>query len=1176
MSFDDDKDGEKSKKRVQAAPIVPYFIAAATGICVDFAANPGGAFWAVWLVLSVAAVGGDWALSFWKKSAKNETPENCKAAKETQETEEKGNAQVSEIAQEVIAPVNEAKPRISQEPEESKKSEEDAARAATFWANWLAERDASNVKKRDAAEPDESWNAALFRFLTKNRPDAGAFFENRFDSVRRESVSSENVASADDEDDRETRKIAEIFANLDFEGFSALSPFAEEFSVAENKKDGEDNEDAEDWRFASPGNRKRAAKNGFAARFGALLLEFCRFVAASKGNWTRRAFRAVARRSVWRAAWTLTAVAALSGYRHYSYFNVFPENEIGFVVPANGTAATLDLRLIGTPILYRAEKTSNPLFAETETTAFVAEVTRAKNRGVWEDFSGSVAVSVSGDATFLRIGDEIRVSGRLAPPTKVGNPGERDRRYNYRSRRILTTLSVDGAENVELLPTERFSVGFRIARALETVRLSVAETYRRELSPRSAAVACGMTLGFRNEIDETTNDAFLKTGTIHLLSISGLHIALVVGAFCGLLRILRVSERWTCVAALGLVAFYLGLTDLRTPVLRAGILVTVICCAVLLRRRALSLNALAATALALLFWNPCELFQLGAQLSFLATGVFLWANRANLLERAEAATTRRQALLERRRLMQSGVKDGESDAEKNVLARFFAKFWPKKGATNGADLTEENADANDDGSPETETEAPPDDWKSRLRRSLRSTARRVGRSATAKGWALTKTGALIWGVGTPLILRSANLFAPIAILANVAIWAPATFALISALTFGAFGAAANACGFGGSGDNAGVFNGCVGWAISIWAAATDCAFDVFLGTLDLLSGSNFGAFRVAELGNWALWAFYLPLIFWTLFPKRRPTRRTLARALALWLAAVLVVDVAARWDANRRDLFRADVLSVGHGVATILYFPDGRTALVDCGSISSAERVADLVAKNLWNAGRNRLDVVLISHADYDHYSGLEPLDESIEIGRVCVSPATFQKENDELTALKTALERRGAPIETVVGGETLARFGFPEISILHPTPGRDGTIGAESNENSLVVAVERRGRLLMFPGDLDAPDAEFLAAKPTRFDLTLAPHHGGKSENYRGLLDWARPTWVVVSGGSFQRNLETEKDLRDEGFRVLHTLDDGCVRIEIERDPNGDENALGKMTVRTFRSERFFESGDF
>jgi competence protein ComEC len=320
------------------------------------------------------------------------------------------------------------------------------------------------------------------------------------------------------------------------------------------------------------------------------------------------------------------------------------------------------------------------MFGGGESTVFEGRVRRAKNGGVWEEFDGRVAVSVDGDATFLRVGDSIRVSGKLTRPAKVGNPGEIDRRYILRSRRILTRLAVGSPEDVEVLTeNEPFSPTLWAAQGLESVRLRAARTLNEHLSPRNAAVASGMTFGFRNDIDDETNEAFRATGTIHLLSISGLHVSLVAAAFCLLLRLAGVSARWISVATFVFVLFYLGLTDMRTPVLRATLLIAILCGGVVLRRRVVSLNALATAAIALLFWNPCELFQLGAQLSFLATGVFLWSTRGNIRDKGAAASARLAAVGGRRRacgIWAACRRPESSSREWGLLHR----FQPRTGA----------------------------------------------------------------------------------------------------------------------------------------------------------------------------------------------------------------------------------------------------------------------------------------------------------------------------------------------------------------------------------------------------------------------------------------------------------------------------------------------------------------
>lgn len=1150
-----------NKKRPVYAPTVPYFIAVASGILADAWFAPGFRFWAALAFLAAVA-----SCVLWGSDRRRRVVSEKATLRKG--IGEDGAARKSDV--EFLVDV-ETQDRT--EPTNVADERTDEADAAAYWAAWLAANGGEAAKfvggKRDGGEESQDWNAALSRFLAERKrrglPTVGAA---RFDDVEKNVRTAKNgVGKADETETCVERTSGGRDETLifDFEGFDEFSvwrgsAFQRDGRFDDGEEDAQNRLDWRDWRSWREwaAQRRRVAARAWK-RFGVRALDWARAVP-------------------WRTVWAAVAVAALAGWRHDAHFNVFAEREIAFFVPADGgTPATLELKLTKTAQLYKRSEAASPMFGGNESTVFEGRVRRAKNGGVWEEFDGRVAVSVDGDATFLRVGDSIRVSGKLTRPANVGNPGEIDRRYILRSRRILTRLAVGSPDDVEVLTeNEPFSPAVWTAQRLEAVRLRAARTLSERLSPRNAAVASGMTFGFRNDIDDETNEAFRATGTIHLLSISGLHVSLVAAAFCLLLRLVGASARWISVATFLFILFYLGLTDMRTPVLRATLLIAILCGGVVLRRRVVSLNALATAAIALLFWNPCELFQLGAQLSFLATGVFLWSTRGNIRDKGNAASARLAAIRERRRMLGAPGNSGNEAGEPS------GGVEPAGGSRCGETLNgakcerRANGEEGNGGAEEVGVDFAKTERKKRRLRTLRATARRVGRSVFGKFWELTKVGAAIWAIGTPLILSATNMLTPVAILANPLVWAPATLALWAALALAAFGAlrsfgadltAAFGCSCGL--ETLGAFG------VAALAGTTDRIFDVFLGTLDALRRAPFGTLRSPGPPVWALWAFYLPLIFWTLFPTRRPSRRTAARALALWLAALLVADVVEERRIAARDATRIEIFSIGHGASILAFFPDGRTALFDCGSISNSERAAELAARALWNAGRTRIDLAVASHADYDHYGGLRTLAETVKIGRVCVSPAMFNKRDAELDALRDALEGRKIPIETVVGGETFARFGFPELAALHPTL-ENGPLGDESNANSLVVALEARGRRILFPGDLDAPNALFLRTPPTRFDLILAPHHGGKSENYRDLLDWADPTWVVVSGGSFQRNRATEEGLRAEGRGVLHTLDDGCVAVEIDRDPTAPESAVGRMKISTFRSGKTFLSGGY
>ncbi len=808
------------------------------------------------------------------------------------------------------------------------------------------------------------------------------------------------------------------------------------------------------------------------------------------------------------SVWIWLAATALAGLRHEYYYNHFPNDEIGLHIPEGGVSSCVELRVVKTPIFFEYDDNKRSVFGDDSATLFTGQVLRAKNAGVWEDFSGKVAVSVNGPALDLRIGDIVRASGRLSLPARQSNPDDRDKTLYYRAQRILTVFRVNSTENIEKIGTEMSSWRLRILQTLEKTRLAAAGVVREHLSERNAAVAAGMTLGFRNDVDNVTNEKFRRTGTVHLLAISGLHVMLVIGAIALILRILGVSYEGVCLVTIVFVFIYLGLTDMRPPVIRASVLITTMSLGALIYRQGFLLNSLACAALILLAMNPCELFQPGAQLSFLATGTFLWSDP---LRRSLASERRREE--RQKRHMKSG-----SPKSRTFWGLTILPLW-----------------------------------------------RRFSHYSWSKVCAVTATGALIWAVGAPLILSISNMFTPIAIVANPLVWLPATFSLL--LSFG--------LEFVGLLANLDVLPTLFNALLAAMAYATDKSFDFFLWILDMLSSTKAGVFYLPSPSTLALWSFYGPLVFLTLFPHFQPKRRYVLAFVLVWVVAVSSVWGLGVQSRRSKDFLDVDVFSVGHGCAVLGRFSDGRTFLYDCGSLENSQRAAEIVAKNLWNSGKTSIDLVVLSHADFDHYGGIETLAEFINIKSVCVSPVMFKKKTEALASLREELDGRGVAIVEASGGDALDELGFAELTFLHPTRDENSETSPESNSNSVVLAVEFCDRIILLTGDLDNSDAAFLETPPLKCDFVLAPHHGGHSASADRLYEWSDPTYVGVSGGSFLRNYATEDALREQGRLVAHTFDDGDIQIRVERDPARPEGQ-GFFYVSTFKTKRSSLDGAF
>lgn len=201
-----------------------------------------------------------------------------------------------------------------------------------------------------------------------------------------------------------------------------------------------------------------------------------------------------------------------------------------------------------------------------------------------------------------------------------------------------------------------------------------------------------------------------------------------------------------------------------------------------------------------------------------------------------------------------------------------------------------------------------------------------------------------------------------------------------------------------------------------------------------------------------------------------------------------------------------------------------------------------------------RIDGIVISHADTDHFNAVPGLLERFRIGAVYVSPVMLQSFGSAdppggLKILRDAIHQAGVPIRTIWAGDRLQVGPEVAVHVLHP-PER-GVIGSD-NANSLTLAVEYGGRKILLPGDLESPGLEdLMAERPYDCDILLAPHHGSRRSDPPGFAAWSRPEWVVISGGGGDDIEPVMQTYGRAGARMLSTNDVGAVQFAIS--PGGE-----------------------
>ena len=151
-----------------------------------------------------------------------------------------------------------------------------------------------------------------------------------------------------------------------------------------------------------------------------------------------------------------------------------------------------------------------------------------------------------------------------------------------------------------------------------------------------------------------------------------------------------------------------------------------------------------------------------------------------------------------------------------------------------------------------------------------------------------------------------------------------------------------------------------------------------------------------------------------------------------------------------------------------------------------------------------RLNAVILSHADIDHYKPLLELLERFDVGIVYCSPWMFNKVDPALDQLRRTIHTTGTRVGHLQAGERLKVSGGVEIEVLHP-PAAD-VVGSD-NANSIVLEISCQGRNVLLPGDLETPGLEAVtAALPRGFGLMMAPHHGSVHRDPETFAMWLQP----------------------------------------------------------------------
>jgi competence protein ComEC len=236
-------------------------------------------------------------------------------------------------------------------------------------------------------------------------------------------------------------------------------------------------------------------------------------------------------------------------------------------------------------------------------------------------------------------------------------------------------------------------------------------------------------------------------------------------------------------------------------------------------------------------------------------------------------------------------------------------------------------------------------------------------------------------------------------------------------------------------------------------------------------------------------------------------------------------------------------LDVGQGDAIFIESPGGVQILVDGGPGGSA-LLSELGRQMpFWD---RTLDLVVLTHPDTDHLTGLIPALERYEVRAIMFreQPTPY----DLADAWETALAEEGA---TRIRGEAGTRLELSDgvaLEVLHPGP-----VAVEDGENnpnndSIVMRVTYEDVAFLLPGDIEADVEQELARAGAYLRSTVlkVPHHGSKTSSSAAFLDAVQPQVAVISVGAGNRFGHPSNEVleRLKGTLVYRTDENGTVAV--------------------------------
>jgi competence protein ComEC len=619
------------------------------------------------------------------------------------------------------------------------------------------------------------------------------------------------------------------------------------------------------------------------------------------------------------------------------------------------------------------------------------------------------------------------------------------------------------------------------------------------LSEEDAIMLAAMVTGDRTYLTHSLRVGFERTGSFHMLVVSGLHLGIVAACIFWIARRFRLPQLAATLITIAASFSYALFTGFATPVQRSLWMVVLYLVGRLVYRERNALNTIGFASLCLLAASPRSLFESSLQMTVLAV-VAIGGVAAPLLERTVHPYLK---ATQRLSLVAFDVKLNPREAQFRVILRMFA-------AAVGKALHRQIG------------------W-----RLLPWIVRGVLRCLEA----VVVSCIIEMAMALPMAVyfHRITVFAlPVNMLILPLLVVLLPIALLTLFVLVVLPA-----------------------AVYIPAAATALMLHIAVGMVHLFGSIPVGDFRIPASTAMQTATFCALLGLAIVFARHANLTGSRRQWHLAWIsvAGAAIAIVLPHPIEHPRDALLVEAIDVGQGDSLLLITPEGKTMLVDGGGLGGGPTQAaqdfdfgeEVVSPVLWSRGIRHLDVVALSHAHSDHMGGLPSVLRNFRPGELWVGnnpPVTpYAALLDEARSLRVQVRELRAGNDVALGST--------QIHVLAPLENYRPEDEPKNND-SLVLHVSYRETSVLLEGDAESPiERGMLVEQGLESTLLKVGHHGSFTSTKPEFLARVHPQWAVISCGLHNRygqpREEVLHELEASHVRTFSTDIDGATCFELD-----------------------------